>query len=312
MTEKKKNKSRFFSFTIKVLLWLGAIVVLFILGVLGYVNLKKDEISKSLIGDVNTFLNGEINVGKIEIESLWTYPDINISIKDIEIYEANLEVRELGVKPVIAAPELLARVNFTEMFSGKLEVEFVEIRDAVVVIERTKDSEVTIGTTFIPVQQDTSSSDSIQFVLEIDSIHLINTQVLLTDASLKDTLPIRINEFSGDLTFAEGKVGGFADAVGYFEKFDISKNWTYTKEPLEFKVNYSVAIEEQKVYANSSDLFIANTPFKFDFVFDYASTSAFELNFGSQKKGIEIRSAFNPEDSIDKPEFVYLKNCLTH
>jgi len=80
-------------------------------------------------------------------------------LRDIEIYENNLAVGDTAESPVIVAPSLLARVNFTEMFSSKLEIEFVEITDAVVVIERTDGSGVTIGNTFMPAQSDTSSGD---------------------------------------------------------------------------------------------------------------------------------------------------------
>ena len=164
MAKEKKHKSRFWSITLKVVLTLFALVILSVVCILGYVNLKKNEIGKRLISEVNTILVGEINVGKIEIESLWTYPDINVIVSDITIYEANAEVRDSNTNPVIFAPKLLARLNFTEMFSSKLEIEFVEITDALVVIERTEDSGVTIGNTFIPAARDTSSSDSILFV----------------------------------------------------------------------------------------------------------------------------------------------------
>ena len=54
-----------------------------------------------MLSEVNTLLIGEINVGKIEIESLWTYPNINVRFKDVEIYEENFPVREPGAGPVI-------------------------------------------------------------------------------------------------------------------------------------------------------------------------------------------------------------------
>lgn len=307
MAKEKKHKSRFWSIILKVILTLLILVILSAAGAVGYVNLKKNEIGKRLISEVNTVLVGEINVGSIDIESLWTYPDINVIVSDITIYEANAEFRDSNTNPVIFAPKLLARLNFTEMFSNKLEIEFVEITDALVVIERTEDSGVTIGNTFIPAARDTSSSDSILFVLKIDSIHLVNTQVLLADASIKDTLPIRLKELSGNLTFGAGKVRGFADAYGYFEKLDVSKDITLTDKPLSFKVNYTVAIEEEQVFAESPYVLIAKTPFQFDFVYDYASTSTFSLGVNSLKEGIELSSAFDLNDTILDKSFVYLK-----
>ncbi len=280
-------------------------------GVLAYVNIKKNEISKNLITKVNTVLVGEIGVNGVDIEALWTYPNINIRLNDIEIFEADLAIREPSAEPVIVAPYLVARLDLKGLFSNTLEIQFVEIKDATVVIERTEKSEVTIGNTFMVAQVDTSSSDSVLFVLKIDSIHLVNTQVLLTDATLKDTLPIRINELSGNLSFEGDEVKGFADAKGCFEKLDLSQEWSLTNKPLAFKVDYSVAIEEEKVFAKSPELVLANKPFKFDFVFDYAKTSMFELNFGSLKEGIEISSAFNPDDTAVDEDLVYLKG-LSH
>ena len=307
MVKKGTHKSKFWSITIKVILAFVVLLLLAAAGVLSYVNLKKNEISKELIGKVNTLLIGEINVKKIEIESLWTYPDINVNLRDIEIYENNLAVGDTAESPVIVAPSLLARVNFTEMFSSKLEIEFVEITDAVVVIERTDGSGVTIGNTFMPAQSDTSSGDSILFVLKIDSIHLVNTQVLLKEASLKDTLPIRIEELNGNLTFGNGKVIGFADGYGHFEKFEVSEELSFTNSPISFKVDYSVDIEGQKVFASSPHLDLAKTPFQFDFVFDYSNTSSFNLGLSSLKEGIEISSDSNLNDSIAKEDFIHLK-----
>lgn len=260
-----------------------------------------------MLSEVNTLLIGEINVGKIEIESLWTVPNINVRFKDVEIYEENFPVREPGAGPVIYAPNVLARANLTEIFTSKLVIDLVEIYDAVVVIERTEDSEVTIGTTFMVADRDTANTDSVMFTLNIDSIHFVNTQVLLTDASLKDTLSIRINDLYGNLTFGESKVQGYADAKGYFEKLELSEGWSLTQKPLNFKVDYTVAIEEEKVYASSPELVLANTPFNFDFVFDYANTSKIQLEFKSQNEGIEISSAFNQEDTAVNEELVYLK-----
>jgi hypothetical protein len=307
LTKKKEHKNKFWGGALKIVLSLILVLILLAAGVLGYVNVKKNEISKNLITEVNTILIGEINVEHVEIESLWTYPNINVRLKNIEIFEKDFAFRDSSATPVIIAPHLLARVNLTKLFSSLLEIEFVEIKDATVVIERTEESEVTIGNTFMVAEKDTSNSDSILFVLMIDSIHLINTQVLLTDASLKDTLPLRVKELNGNLSFAGDEVKGFADAYGYFEKLDMSKEWSLTGKPLSFKVDYSVAIEEQKVYASSPELVLAKKPFQFDFVFDYANTSSFELEFSSLKEGIEISSAFNPDDTVVNEDLVYLK-----
>ena len=147
----------------------------------------------------------------------------------------------------------------------------------------------------MPAKKNTSVSDSILFVLNIDSIHLINTQVLLKDASLKDPLLIRLKELTANLIYAENKVEGFANASGYFEKFDVSEEMTFTNNPLSFKVDYMVDIEDQKVIASSPLLELAKTPLQFDLIFDFASTSSIKLDVGSLKEGLEISSEINPK-----------------
>ena len=46
---------------------LVALIILISASALIYVNVKKNEISKSILSEVNTLLIGEINVGKIEV-----------------------------------------------------------------------------------------------------------------------------------------------------------------------------------------------------------------------------------------------------
>ena len=87
--KEEKNKSKVWSRTLKVLLILVVTLILLASGTLAYVNIKKNEIGKELISQANTFFLGEINVGEIEVESIWTYPEININLKEIEIYDVN-------------------------------------------------------------------------------------------------------------------------------------------------------------------------------------------------------------------------------
>ncbi len=303
MVKEEKHKSKFWSRTKKVMLILVVVLVLLVSGALVYLNIKKNDIGQKLISQVNTLLVGEINVGKIEIESLWTFPDINIHLKDIVVYESDVAVRDSGATPVIVAPNLKARVNFKEILSSELEIKFVEISDAVVVIERTEDSRVTIRNTFLLTEKDSS----ILFVLNIDSIHLINTQVRLKHASLKDSLLIRVKELTGHLTYAKSKVDGFADAYGHFEKFDISKRLTFTNSPLSFKVDYKVAIKDKKVFASSPRIALENIPLQFDLIFDYGSKSSIKLDFESLKEGLEIGSSFGRNDTVAEQAAVRLK-----
>ena len=104
---------------------LVALIILISASALIYVNVKKNEIIKSILSEVNTLLIGEINVGKIEVESLWTYPNIIVRFNDVEIYEEGFPVREPSAEPVIYAPNVLARANLTEIFTSKLVIDLV-------------------------------------------------------------------------------------------------------------------------------------------------------------------------------------------
>lgn len=303
----KKDKTPLLKRLLKVVTVALVVLILGIAGALEYVNVKKNEIGNSLIQQVNTLLIGEINVGDIEIESLWTYPNINVKLKNTQVYEQGLAVRDSGVSPVILAPEILVRVNLKTLFTNTLTIEFVQIENARVVIDRKEDASVTIGTTFSLAKRDTVPKDSVDFVLQIDSILLENTQVLLVDRALQDTLPIRLKDLTGHLRYAENKVTGFAQAKGKIEKLEVSKSLSYTNSPLSFAANYEVRIKKRTVTVTSKKVQLANTPFKFDFLYDYSSPSHFNLKLNSLEEGLEIGSVFNPQNEPISDSVVHLK-----
>ena len=107
MSEKLKKKSRFLRILKRGIILLIVILLVAFISFFVYLNIKKNDISEDLLNSVNKELKGDFSVSGISLGSLFSYPDLEISINGLRFHapsgpithrELILEVKQLKLK----------------------------------------------------------------------------------------------------------------------------------------------------------------------------------------------------------------------
>ena len=107
MSEKTKKKSSFFRILKRGIILFIVILLVAVISFFVYLNLKKNDISEDLLKSVNKELKGDFSVSGISLGSLFSYPDLEITIKGLRFHapsgpithrERILEIKRVKLK----------------------------------------------------------------------------------------------------------------------------------------------------------------------------------------------------------------------
>ncbi|MCT4622553.1 MAG: hypothetical protein N4A46_02935 [Schleiferiaceae bacterium] len=289
---------------VRILSLLFGLVVMVIVGAFLYVDHQKNELTKELLGEVNAILVGDIEVDKVKISSLWTYPEIDLTLLNTQVFEPFDSLGYRKTPPVVSVPKIVVHANLEDLFSNKVHLEWVELYQPKVLIDRDENADITIGNVFSLAEEepDTASTDSISFVLKIDSVYMQGLEVKLTDRSLEDSIPVYFEAFHGSVTYAKSKVYGYGKGRGKAMLSHIGDSIQYSDLPLNLFTRYEVGLKERFVTIDSNVIDLDDALFNFYMGYDYNKPSHMKVTLKTPQKGVALETLLAENDTLENIE----------
>ena len=303
---KGKDKSRWISILRRGILRLLILIVAIAAGLLIYINLKKNDISKELLQLVNKEIKGDFSVESITLGSLFSYPELEVSIKNLNFHAPN-SLPTHG-ELVLSVPTIVLQADISDVFSREIIIETLYIENAQLFIERDSMSTAIIAEAFQTLNMKESSSDSTSISMDIKELNIEDSEVIIKDDPTKVLLPFSIDQAKGNLKLKDDIIYG---------KLLINLNPLHFKEieglvvnniPIKLMTNYKVDLIKEKVVIDGKELDLGEEAYAMNYDYNFTHKPSMNLVVHSNEAGVNLDSLFVQEvDSVEQKESIGLK-----
>lgn len=305
MTIEQRKRPGVFTFLLRIFLILILILIIVAGSLLVYLNLKKNDISEELLSSVNKELKGDFSVRSISLGSLWNYPNLEVSINGL-MFNAPSGPKTNG-ESILEVKTVRFSTNLRDVFSKKIEIDRVYIKEALLFIERDSLRNMVISEGFRPIKRDTSKADSTNFSIHINNILIEDSQVLILDRPTMLELPFNLKQVKGTFELDNDLIQGVADIDLDSIHFSETEALMINGIPIHLKTSYAVHIKKDWVKVKGNELLIGYEPYRFNYDYDYSDKSFMELQMSSKDAGINLETLFMEEaDTINDNKTISL------
>jgi hypothetical protein len=280
---------------IGILLFIGLGFGAFLL----YVQIKKNDISRELLQRVNQEFNGEFTVGAVSVGDLFSYPDLEINLKDLRFWESK-ENSGNRRKLIIEAPDVRLNADLSDLLKEHILINELVLKNPTLIIEQDSSGRQIISKAFSPVHKNTAQ-DSSKLLIEVQSIIMTQARVIIEDRPSDLHLPVLIDELHGDFHYEEDKIDGKVNiSISPRESLD-----TLGIETEDIKMHmrgaYGLNLKSRKLKFISRMTELEDQKFSLDLNLDYLQEANLTIDVSSSKEGLKLEELFQPEaDSGDQ------------
>lgn len=157
----------------------------------------KDRIVRQLIREANKQINTPINVEKIELDLIEKFPQIAISLDNINVEESWPQSHD----PLLMAKKVLVTLNPLELISGNYEINQLHIEDAEIFIRIDKEG----ANNFTIFSKTGSDGVNDSLVVDLKKIGLSNVYIHYQDANNQQTHKYHTERHEASVRLSEGK-----------------------------------------------------------------------------------------------------------
>lgn len=290
---------------LKIIAIFIAVVLLSAGAFLVYLNVKKNDISRELLQSVNQTLKGDFSVQDISLGSLYSYPNLSVSIKGLKFHAPDGPLTHGEV--ILEVDQVQLRTDLSEVLKKEIQVNDLFIQKAVLYIERDSLEHMVIAEGFRPYDQSEHESDSTTLKLTIDKIQITDSKVIVIDRTSDLYLPFLLEQVQGDFKLQNNLINGQADIDILPFNFDQLEPFVLNKVALKFQTDYVVDIDKKYVEVNAPTVFVGDEPYRMEYRYDFGNVRLMTYNMSSLDKGVDLSDLFvEPMDTIEQNERIEL------
>ena len=304
MVNFKQKESGFSRRAILKKVTIGLLLTLFILlgGGLIYVNSKKNDITERLLKRVNNGVSGEFTVRSVSLHDIFSYPHLELNLKNVQFWESKRDSFQ-SRRLVLEVPEANIMADLSELLSKKILINEVELNRAQLFIERDSSGLMIISEAFAPIPselKDSKENDSTKLQIDISSIRITNSDVIINDSPSETYIPVHLEELIGDFSYREGHIDGKANVM-----IDPSELIDTLGIPLDtFKIflraAYDLDLKRRRIKVESPETDIAHNKYDLKLSHDYSEAQHLKMELNSLKQGIDLEDFFpQKKDSVE-------------
>jgi len=290
MIEENRKRPRIVTFLIRGLLFLFSSLIIITVLFLIYLNLKKNDISEKLLNSVNKGLKGEFSVRSISLGSLFTYPDLKVSVDELKF---NAPYSQLTHGELILKIKTLQfKVDLSDVFSKKIEIVDVYIKEAQLFIERDSLENMVISEGFELLKTTTKSVDSSGLSILIKNFLIEDSEVVIIDRPTEVVLPFRLDQIKGTFQLKNNLIQGEAKVellpLGFVE----TETFFINELPIQLSTEYSVNIVKKLVNVKGKELYIGDEHYSLNYHYNYTKQPHMDFQMNSLDAGIDLSTIF--------------------
>lgn len=288
------------------ILMLLILIVAIVAGLLIYINLKKNDISKELLQFVNKEIKGDFTVESISLGSLFSYPELEVSVKNLNFHAPN-SLPTHG-ELVLRVPSVVLQADISDVFAKEIIIETLHIENAQLFIERDSMSTAIIAEAFQALNMNETASDSTSISINIKELNIEDSEVIVKDDPTNVLLPFSIEQAKGNLKLQEDIIYGNMIIHINPLHFKEIEGLVINTIPIGIMTNYSIDLEKEKVVIDGEKLDLAGETYAMNYDYDFTHKPSMNLLFHSTGLGVDLDSLLVKEvDSVNNKESIGLK-----
>ena len=167
-----------------------AILIPIILAVTVYLYVNKGDITKKLLLDINSYTNGELQIGEVEINPFVHFPNISLTLNEPRYFEKKLDETDSTNNQIFHFSKLHVSFDILELFNSRIKIIAISAEEGSVNIIQNLDSTFNITTAFQvadasepSIADDSTLTDTINgspdFALSIKKLSLKKVSVVI-------------------------------------------------------------------------------------------------------------------------------------
>jgi hypothetical protein len=290
MIKEQRKRPRIITFFLRGSLIVFILLLIVSASLLLYLNIKKNEISKELLQAVNKELKGDFSVRSISLGSLYSYPNLQISLNGLKFHAPNgpLTHGEL----ILEVKTLRIKADLSDVLSKKIQIDNVYINDARLFIERDSLKNIIISEGFKPVSSATPAKDSTRLYIFIKNILIEDSEVLIVDRPTKVILPFRLNQVKGTFKLKNDLIQGQANLDLLPLDFYKTEAFLIDVLPIQITAEYSVNIKKELVKVKGKEFYIGDEHYSLNYHYDYTDRPYMDFQMTSLDTGVDLSTLF--------------------
>ena len=256
----------------------GLFLVLSILFVI-----KKDEIAKYLLLQVNYYTYSELVIDNISFNPIINFPDIAITLHEAALFDRSHEVDSLAEGPFLSCQKMHVSFDLQGLFQGNVFVNAISFRNGSVRITQLPDSSWNVANAFTS-RDSTDASDDIEqdssrLNISIEAFELENISIAVEQIPQGTNQQIHITDTKARLHYSVDSV--FCDLRSYIsiEKIHSPDGFRLTDEEVQIDAGVSYQSKERKLSIRQSFVHLATAQFICAGTVDLKENASIDLDF---------------------------------
>lgn len=302
MSEKPKKKSRFIKFLKRGIILFLVVLLIGVAGSFIYLNAKKNDISEDLLRSVNKELKGDFSVSGISLGSLFSYPNLEITVKGLRFHAPNGPITNGEL--ILEVKRVKLKADLSNVLSKQVQIQDVFIDGATLYIERDSAKQMIIGEGFRPslAQEGVKikAVDTTKLLIDIKNILIINSEVIVIDRPENLEFPFRLDNVKGTFRLHDNLIGGRANINFLPLHFEQVQAFLLNEMSINMVTDYAVDIDKELVMVKAKDLYIGEEHFSMNYHYNYTDHPYMDFQMTSLDAGVNLSTLFVEQtDSID-------------
>ena len=305
MTIEQRKRPRVITFLLRISLILVIFLIIVAVSLLGYLNLKKNDLSEDLLNSVNKELKGDFSVSGISLGSLFSYPELEITIKGLRFHAPSGPIthREL----ILEVKRVKLKADLSNVLSKQILIQELFINGAALYIERDSAKQMVIAEGFRPSHTQDKSTDSTKLSIDVRNILITDSEVVIIDRPTNLKLPFKLENVKGTFRLIDKLINGVADISLSPLNFEQTKAFFLNELPINLVTNYSVDIDKSLVMVKGRELYIGEEHYSMNYHYDYTDHPFMDFQMTSLDAGVNLSTLFVEQtDSIDDNQKIEL------
>ena len=283
---------------------MAIITVVLIASALVFINIRKNEISRELLKEINREFAGEFTVEGVRIGNLLSYPVLDVSLSGVRFWDSK-EPSERRRNLIIDVDGMRFNADLDDIRNRRILISKLVLNRARLILERDSKGEQIITKAFSKSAEATEGKDSSQLMVQIQDIEIMEAELTVIDNSSGIYIPMEIEWLEGDLNYDGSLVHGRARGVIDPEKLMDTLDLTTDPFKIELDASYGIDLKGRKLSVKGPLTLFDELKFSMDLNMDYMDEENLVMNLNSAEGGLDLERIFQPKlasDTLDVEE----------
>ena len=303
---KSQGKPRLISLLKRGMLVVLALIMAIGAGLVIYINLKKNDISKELLQLINNEIKGDFTVQSVSLGSLFSYPNLDVTIQDLKFHAPNGLPTHGEI--VLRVPSIVFHADLSDAFSKRIIIEKLNIDKAQLYIERDSFATSIIAEAFQPIGSVNPKPDSTGLFINVKELIIVNSEVIIKDHPSNVVLPFLIEQAKGNFILQNKIISGALEIDLSPFNFEKLEGMMINNIPIKMVSAYKVDLDKDKVVIDSKNIDLGGEVYAMNYDYDFSIKPAMKFELHSTEAGINLDSLFVEElDTVEHKEIIRLQ-----